>query len=299
MRRLLSGLLLPLLPAIGAALRVQQRSTSQVLHYLHGRAGSQSGNASRPTLFCFSVVRPGYEADLSLVHLHAPMLAACDGYSIFSNVSLMELVGQLGAAAFVRDAGRGTFAQAVNGSMDVKWSGWPAENPRVFSAENTPVFKQAWQVIFREGMWKQYDWVVKVDPDTVLFPDRLRMIVQGRNPQDKMAFFDGGEMCPTGMGGLAVLSRGVVEVIAAYSFYFLELPVWKEDGLLVAIAKDFLHVPIINEPNLVVNPAIGGCHLHWKAAYHPHKDVPNMLECLKVAPYAAAPSAAELHTKCT
>merc|ERR1740121_710691 len=35
-------------------------------------------------------------------------------------------------------------------------------------------FMRVWQQVFEDGKYKSYDWTVKVDPDTVWLPDRLR-----------------------------------------------------------------------------------------------------------------------------
>jgi len=37
----------------------------------------------------------------------------------------------------------------------------------------------AWRQVQAEGEWKQHDWMVKVDPDTVFLPSRLRSHLQG------------------------------------------------------------------------------------------------------------------------
>jgi len=42
-----------------------------------------------------------------------------------------------------------------------------------FSA-NIAVFKKIWQEIFDDGLYKSKDWTVKVDPDCVWSPQRLR-----------------------------------------------------------------------------------------------------------------------------
>mmetsp|Transcript_115650 Transcript_115650/g.338265 ORF Transcript_115650/g.338265 Transcript_115650/m.338265 type:complete len:298 (-) Transcript_115650:40-933(-) len=291
------ALVLPLLP-IGAALRTG-RAAAQVLQLVHAGSGQSSGNGSLPSLFCFSVVRPGPEAELLRLHLEVPMLAGCDAYAVYSNVSMMELMGVQGAMVLQQIGHGSSFVQAVNGSMDVGMEGYPAENPKTFSASNTPIFKQAWRALFATGARKRYDWVVKVDPDTILFPDRLRTILRGYHPEEMAVLFDGGDLCKTGMGGIVVLSRTVVDVFEKFADFFLNVPVQREDGLLSAITDKMLHAKVIKEPNLVLNPVLHGCHASWKAAYHPFKAVWFAKQCLQTAPKAAPPPPAELHTRCT
>merc|ERR1712032_127735 len=39
------------------------------------------------------------------------------------------------------------------------------------------MFVKLWELIVEEGRYAKHDWVVKTDPDTVFFPERLRWIV--------------------------------------------------------------------------------------------------------------------------
>merc|ERR1712018_436024 len=42
------------------------------------------------------------------------------------------------------------------------------------TAGNAELFINCWNVIVQDGRWNNYAWTVKVDPDAVLLPDRLR-----------------------------------------------------------------------------------------------------------------------------
>jgi len=42
------------------------------------------------------------------------------------------------------------------------------------TAGNTDLFRNVWSAVNWIGRWKLTDWTIKVDPDAVLFPDRIR-----------------------------------------------------------------------------------------------------------------------------
>ena len=53
---------------------------------------------------------------------------------------------------------------------------------------NTPIFKQVYRYMFTQ-QWEEiagYDWVVKVDADTVMLPDRLQRQLRSRDPRQGM-----------------------------------------------------------------------------------------------------------------
>jgi hypothetical protein len=49
---------------------------------------------------------------------------------------------------------------------------------------NAPTFAKAWNRIFVDARVKKFDWVVKVDADVVLFPDRLRHVLSSTCKED-------------------------------------------------------------------------------------------------------------------
>jgi hypothetical protein len=49
------------------------------------------------------------------------------------------------------------------------------------TAGNALLFMHVWEVVINDGRWSQHDWTVKVDPDAVMFPDRLRLHVKQHN----------------------------------------------------------------------------------------------------------------------
>lgn len=85
------------------------------------------------------------------------------------------------------------------------------------TAFNTPIFVKFWNQVIIDGQFKNHDWTVKVDPDAVFFPNRLRDIVRGHDHDDarvgKGMFLNN---CKLGLHGpLEVISRKGLEAYAA------------------------------------------------------------------------------------
>lgn len=54
------------------------------------------------------------------------------------------------------------------------------ETVRVKLALNTPVFLRMWRKMLDLGIWRQHDWIVKAEADTVFFPGRLQDLLYSR-----------------------------------------------------------------------------------------------------------------------
>jgi len=77
------------------------------------------------------------------------------------------------------------------------------------TALNTPIFFAVWDVVIEGGRHRKHDWTVKVDPDCVFFPDRLRGIVSRYQEYQGGTYLNN---CNMGLHGpLEVLSQGAVE----------------------------------------------------------------------------------------
>jgi hypothetical protein len=94
----------------------------------------------------------------------------CDEHVVLSNVSFQLSPGKPNSEKTV------TFP----GDMRVKFNDWTWKIYDVKLALNTDVFIRVWRKIFELGHWRNYDWTVKADPDTVLFPSRLRYLLRER-----------------------------------------------------------------------------------------------------------------------
>ncbi len=121
---------------------------------------------ARVSLYCFMVCRPEEES-LLRAHLELGTLHNCDAFDVFSNTTNFphSLPDGLSMVA------------AVDGSMDVKKGG------PYHTSLNSKIFQQVWRAVFLLGRYRSFDWVVKVDPDTLFFPDSVRLRLEGLRPQ--------------------------------------------------------------------------------------------------------------------
>jgi hypothetical protein len=107
------------------------------------------------SLFCWSVVR---SAEVALIRTQSEKSAgifACNDYAIVSDQDL-TFDGPRGPASALRIS---TTAA----------SGWTKDG----TSPNAPIFLNAWEQLRLDGRFQAHDYIVKLDPDTVFFPERL------------------------------------------------------------------------------------------------------------------------------
>lgn len=122
----------------------------------------------RPTLYCFSLMMPfGYEPGLLAEQQRkSASIFACDAFEVFSNSSTLLPSGDPAPVNVT----------LMNGSLAVEYGG------RWGTAMNTGVFNRVWAEVVRLGRYRRFGWTVKVDPDAVFFPERLRNVLRRRAP---------------------------------------------------------------------------------------------------------------------
>merc|ERR1719436_705774 len=117
------------------------------------------------SIFCFCIMRlEGYERELVEKQLKMRVgIFACDKYAVLS----------LKRARLGKDAkGDHVWTLKAEAGDDEKGK-YGVDGATTRSFLNTFTFIKAWDRLIEEGLiW--HDWVVKVDPDTVVPPDRLR-----------------------------------------------------------------------------------------------------------------------------
>lgn len=82
------------------------------------------------------------------------------------------------------------------------------------SVHNIPSFIRAWKMVKDDGRWKNNDWVVKVDPDAVFFPDHLRKKIEWvyRTPQGSAVYLRNTFYKFQFLGALEAMTREAMEV---------------------------------------------------------------------------------------
>jgi len=121
-----------------------------------------------PSLFCTSLSLPtGYEVDLLSQQLAKGVgIFACDAWAVVSNQSVVLRSGP----------GQPLSTVVMGGSLSVEFGG------RWHTALNTEVFIRYWDKILADARSGSHDWTVKVDPDAVFFPERLREVLRQQYP---------------------------------------------------------------------------------------------------------------------
>jgi len=76
---------------------------------------------------------------------------------------------------------------------------------------NSPAFQSAWSYIKDDGRWANFGWTVKVDPDAVFLPDRLRLKLSGQKVSESGVYFTNCEHVSFGLfGSIEVISKNAV-----------------------------------------------------------------------------------------
>jgi hypothetical protein len=150
------------------------------------------------------------------------------------------------------------------------------------TAGNTRLFLNVWEAVRIVGRYQNTDWTVKVDPDAVIIPDRLRWhlsqhmgrptyIVTCAKPGMRSMMF----------GALEAIARDAIErfLQAKDSCFNLPVDAWGEDRWLSA-CLDQLGAPGEEDFSLVSD---GVCHGvscgSGAAAFHPFKDAGGWQGC--------------------
>jgi len=144
-----------------------------------------------PLLFCFALMLPFTQVELVRAQMHRKVgIFACDGFSIMSNSTVELSVLPYRVATEVL----------------------PHSDTRSGSA----LFVQVWDKVISDGRFLLYDWTVKLDPESVFLPQRLRWHIMhwGWRPDDVVYL----RSCGGGLrSAVQVISQGGMK---AYSLGF-------------------------------------------------------------------------------
>jgi len=232
-----------------------------------------------PLLLCWAMVRvKGYEPEiLSAQYYNHAGIFACDKYKVYSTGGVAH-VGPIEAEEVAAPkATVGDFSNA--GTATNSWL-------------NTLTFMKAWDLIIKEGLWWTNDWTVKVDPDAVFFPDRLRMKLDphtgGLNAQPLWVgncdrVWHNSKPHLKLFGSLEVFSRNAIGTYKAYkSKCRTDLPWhgWGED-MFMQECMNMLNVEAINGTDFLGDKRCydAPCTDIHKVAFHDFKAVKPFFQC--------------------
>jgi len=229
-----------------------------------------------PSLYCWSLYMPSrYERGLLKQQLDLDAgIFRCDGFDVFA--ADPDTLG-------ISKAGVKVEAQLIPKiSVGVSQDG---------TAGNAKLFMAVWDKIIAMGRFRNYDWTVKVDPDAVILPWRLRPAMEPHN--DEQVYVVNCDKFPTSpnfpmmYGALEVFSRKAMEAYADGSWKCgTQLPwkAWGEDYYMTH-CMDFLGVGRIGDYTILGdNMCLGAnCADDSVATFHPFKDEVGWLNCWDTA----------------
>jgi len=154
-------------------LRLQQQREREQAAKRRCMAEKHRVRAIRVSMYCLSLMMPfGYEPSLLAEQRKQGVgIFACDETAVFSNSTVL----------LPKKTPSPVKITLMPGSLAVTYGG------RWGTAMNTGVFNRLWTRVVEIGDYRQHDWTVKVDPDAVFFPDRLRNILRRRSPMNSIS----------------------------------------------------------------------------------------------------------------
>lgn len=240
-----------------------------------------------PKLFCWSIMRTtGYEVGLMKVLLEKGVgIFACDGNAVLTQGGQISLGLPKGSSSST-DEFFTTWVAGADG-VTVPTSGQG-------TAVNAELFKFAWRTILNEGHYKEHDWSVKADPDTVLLPGRLQEHLRphtGRDPEQGGSFYvvncnryPSNPNFPMIYGALEVYSTKALQTYSEGEARCDSLPwkawQWGEDKFM-GKCMGLLGVTRLDDFAQVGDKrcTFSGCGDASRAAYHSFKDVASWMSC--------------------
>jgi len=153
------------------------------------------------------------------------------------------------------------------------------------TAANTALFMNVWEAVKWVGKYNLTDWTVKVDPDALVLPDRLRThLLSHTGHPTYIINCDKEGMVPMMFGSVEAISRSAMEKYFASQSTCRNNFQYGEDRWL----GDCLHklgVAGENDFKMVGDKVCKGanCADATKAAFHHFKSKESWLECYNLA----------------
>jgi len=216
-------------------------------------------------------VSAGYEKNLIKAQLQKGVgIFACDEFGLLTD------------ATFSMGKGVETINMHQNMKTGISKDGTSA---------NTHIFMIAWEMVRKDFRFHSHDWTLKVDPDAVLLPDRLRERLRpytGQNVYMKNCNkYPGADGWPMMYGSLEALSRQALETYYAGAERCrteLQWQAWGEDLFLGNCLNLLGSKAEFDDKHSGDNVCTGAdCSDGVTAAYHPFKDATKWFDCWRQA----------------
>lgn len=227
----------------------------------------------KPSLFCFSVVQPSpsYEVGLMQAQLGSGAgIWACDEFDTFSSEAFYLGEGPYGPVVTK------TFVPA------------PVVQSKDGTAGNAELFMHVWDSVKATGKYQSTDFTIKVDPDAVLLPERLRWHLEPHLGEDTYVVNCAKPYMPEGpmmFGALEAISRQALDKYFQGAGTCTANMPWKSYGedLFMGKCLEMLGVSRTNDFKIYSDGVCLGvdCANPDAAAFHPKKDAASWLACLE------------------
>jgi hypothetical protein len=161
------------------------------------------------------------------------------------------------------------------------------------SVINTDVFLKIWNDVRTDGRYAQHDWTVKVDPDAVFFPGRLKQHLLKMRPIAGSKLYlknspTGGHHNEWVFGFL-----GPIEIFSAAAMheYFAKQDTCSDhighesgEDFYMKTCMEAIGVGFMEDITLLSNSKnVDSCSNTWKVTFHPFKGVDLWLQCYKTS----------------
>jgi len=161
------------------------------------------------------------------------------------------------------------------------------------TAGNAKLFINCWKVVVEDGRWRHHAWIVKVDPDAVIVPDRVRDHLRSHVNENVYVVncnaFPSSPNFPMMYGSVEIYSYAAIKRYSDQNGQCLTdmgmmLSKWGEDYYMTH-CLDHIGVGRISDfASVGDNVCSGGaCSDPYFSAFHPHKTEQDWEECWKEA----------------
>jgi hypothetical protein len=221
------------------------------------------------SMYCLALMQSsGYEKVLlQTAHQEGTSIFSCDEHAIYSNKVL--------------EVAPGLFSGAIESDLRCRNGGDAG------TALNTGIFIALWKKVIGDGRFRFHDWTVKVDPDAVFFPERLRPLLLPRVEGENGTYINN---CKYGLHGpIEIFSR---KALVTYGSRFLECEQklwfaydhWGEDMYMDQCLQKVLKVTRENDYGVLCEdhcdcPEYTLCQT-GAISFHPFKTVPEYRQCM-------------------
>lgn len=240
-----------------------------------------------PSLFCWSLfMTTSYEMDIMKAQVSGGIgIVECDDFALLSTDPVTEI-------GTTPDGKQVKTLNVEKAEITMSQDG---------TAGNAKLFVNCWQVLIDDGRWKQHAWMIKVDPDAVIVPYRVRDHLKIHIMENVYVVncnkFPESPNFPMMYGSVEIYSFRAIQTYANKNGLCLTdmgmmLPKWGEDYYMTH-CLDHIGVGRISDFGSVGdNVCLGGaCSDQYFSAFHPYKSLQAWQQCWDEAHGKAPPPA--------